>query len=85
MRNNFFCWKSYTKCRLEANPSPRLFYEKIRIEHISESTVSNVLQFTLIVYPCECLPKYVKTKVRATCFDLRQRAFRKQKDLLHDC
>ena len=34
---NIFIDKSYTKCGREASPRP--FYKKIKIEHISSSTV----------------------------------------------
>ena len=50
-----FFRKSCAKCGWEASSSPRLFHEKIQIEHTFKLTVSNVLQFTFIVYPSKSL------------------------------
>ena len=63
---NGFLEKSYSRCGGVA--SPRSFHKKIKIKHISESTVSNVTMFTFIVCPYRGLPKYIKTKVLTTCF-----------------
>ena len=65
--------KSYTECGGET--SPIRFYKKIKIEHISGSTVWNVIQFVFIVCPSWGLPKYNKTKVLTTCFDLMSSLF----------
>ena len=64
-----FCWKkSYTKCGGET--SSKSFYKNSKIEHISESTLLNFLKFVFIVCPSVGLPKYTKTEVLTTCFDL---------------
>ena len=60
MRSIFFK-KSYTKCDEEASP---------RLKLVSGSTVWNVTVFAFIVYPSQCLQKYIKTKVVTTCFYL---------------
>ena len=44
--------------------------KKVKIDHISGSTVWNYIRFVFIVGPTRDLPKDVKTKVLSTCFDL---------------
>ena len=58
---NIFLRKSWW-----ASPIP--FYKKIKIEHISWSTVWNIIKFVFIVCLRRGLPKYIKTKVPTTCF-----------------
>ena len=43
---------------------------KIKIEHISWSTVWNFMQFAFIVRPSQVLPKYIEIKALTTCFYL---------------
>ena len=45
-------------------------FHKIKIEHISGSTVWNFLQFAFIVCPRQGVPAYVEIKVFITCFYL---------------
>ena len=40
------------------------------MEHISGSTVLNILRFAFIASPSRDLPKYIKTKLLTTCFYL---------------
>ena len=51
---------------------------KIKIEHISGSTVWNVIQFVFLACPSWGLPKHNKTKVLTTCFDLMSSLFLKK-------
>ena len=63
---NIFLEKLYTKYDREASRRP--FSYKIKIKHISGSTVLSVIKFVFIVCPSRVLPKYIKTKVLTTCF-----------------
>ena len=42
---------------------------------MSGSTVWNAIKFVFIICPSRGLPKYIKTQVQATCFDLIQNIF----------
>ena len=53
------------KEKLVADP-----FIKIIIEHISGSTVLNVIKIVFIACPSRGLPKYIKTEVLTTCFYL---------------
>ena len=73
MRNAFLensCTKSGRKSR------PRPFYKFV----ISGSTFWNVVKLFFIVCPSQGLPKYVKTKVLATCFYLIQSFLKNKKN-----
>ena len=63
---NIYLEKPCTKCGGVA--SLRTFQKKIKIEHISESTVWNVIKFVFIVCPMWGLSKYIKKKVPKTFF-----------------
>ena len=65
IRNVFF-EKSSTKCCLEANTRP--FHKKIKVRHISGSTVWNDKSLFLTNVQSQDLPKYIKTKMLTTCF-----------------
>ena len=75
---NIFLKKSNTKYGGEDSPRP--FYKKSKIEHISGSTAWNVVQFVFIVCPSGCVPEYTKTKAVITCFDFIKSFFQKQKE-----
>ena len=77
---NIFLKKSNTKYGGEDSPRP--FYKKSKIEHISGSTAWNVVQFVFIVCPSGCVPKYTKTKAVITCFDFIKSFFQKTKRVL---
>ena len=48
--------------------SPKTFLNKIKIEHIFQSTVWSLMQFVFIVCPSRELQKHIATKVLTTCF-----------------
>ena len=50
--------------------SARPFLKKIKFEIISGWLVWNVIKFAFIVCLSRRLPKYIKTKLLNTCFDL---------------
>ena len=56
---SIFLEKSFAKCGGET--SPRSFSKKIKIEHNSDSTVSNFIQFAFILCLSQGLPKYTET------------------------
>ena len=58
------------------------FFLKIKIDHISGSTVGNVAQFACIVCLSGGLPKYIKTKLQTTCIYVIESFFKKQKEVL---
>ena len=60
---NVFPEKLITKCDGEIVPH---LLEKIKIEHISGSTVRSFIQFVFIVCPSRELPKHIETKVLTT-------------------
>ena len=62
-----FLEKSCTK--YDGEDSPRPFHKRTKIDHISGSTVWNVIQF-FIVCPNWGLAKYIKTRMLATGFGL---------------
>ena len=57
--------KSYTKCGEES--SSKSFSENSNLS-ISLDQQSEILQFVFAVCPIQELPKYIKIKVRTTCF-----------------
>ena len=58
-------YKSFYKCGGEGP------FLKIKIEHVSESTVWNVPKFVFIVGLSRVLPKYIKFKMLNICFYLK--------------
>ena len=64
-----FLEKSCSKCDAKAIV-PDSFI-KIKFEHVSWSTVWNVLEFIFIVCPSQGLPKYIKISVQTTCSYLK--------------
>ena len=71
-----FLEKSYTKCCEET--SPRLLL-KIKIGHISRSTVWNVVRYTFIVCASQRLLKHIRTKVLPSSFKFLKSFFKKEK------
>ena len=58
------------KAKCGGETSPRVFYQIIKIEHISESTVWNLIKLDFIVCPRQGLPKEIKIMVLTTCIYL---------------
>ena len=54
--------------KYDGKASPRPFYKKKKIKHISESTAWNAIKFAFAVCPSRDLPKYIKTNLLATYF-----------------
>ena len=77
---SIFLEKSYTKCGEEASPRPFFFLKKkIKIKHISKSTVWNVIQFAIFLCPSGGLPNLFKKKCLSFAFNLYKASFEKQK------
>ena len=51
--------------KYDGETSPRRFFKKIKIGHISGSSF---IQFVFIICPSQGLRKYIETKVLTTCF-----------------
>ena len=61
---NIFLENSYTKCDTE------IIFLKIKIEHISGSTVESFIQFVFNGCQSRGISKFIETKVEPTCFYL---------------
>ena len=72
---NIFLQKSYTICVGKTSPKP--FSKKIKIEHISRSTVWNFIQFTFIV----CQVKPYQNIMKTICFCLIKSLLKTKQDL----
>ena len=73
----FFFWKNHTENVMEKLVSDSFL--EIKIVHISGSTMWNVIML-FFVCPSWDPPKYIRTRVLATCFDLIYSFFNKQKE-----